>query len=119
MDDENEKSNLGSMGQGPHQGHSWEEKCKSENEESDPFSELTDMETEAGCKEQCPQTLPPSPQQKLDTLCQVPKGVNGPAAPGEASVATSSPTCAPEQEGAPSKDEVSVHALEDSQQGLD
>ena len=84
--DENEQSDLGSMGQGPHQGRSWEERCKSENEESDPFSELMDMETEAGCKEQCPHTLPPSPQQKLDTLCQVPKGVNGPAALGEATV---------------------------------
>ena len=58
-------------------------------------------------------------QQELETLCQVPIGVNGLAALEEATVDTSSPTPTPEQEGVPSEDEVSVHTLEDSQQGLD
>ena len=52
VDDEDEQSDTVSTGQGPHQGHSWGEKCESENEESDPFSKLTDTETEAGCEEE-------------------------------------------------------------------
>ena len=82
--------------------------------------------TEVGCKEKLPQTLLPSPQQKLETSCQVPEtlhqaplGVNGPATPGKATVATSSHTPTPEQEGVPSEDEVLVHTPEDLQQGLD
>ena len=118
-DDEDKQSDSGSMGQGLRRGHSWGERCESENKESDPFSKLTDTETEEGCEEEFLQTLPPSPWQKLETLCQVSLGVNGPATLGEAAVATSSPVPTPEQEGVPSEDEVSVHAPEDSQQGLD
>ena len=110
---------MGSTGQGPHRGHSWGERCESENKESDPFSKLTDTETEVGFKEGFLQTPLLSPWQKLETSCQVPIGVNGPAALGEATVATSSPMPTTEQEGVPSEDEVSVHTLEDSQQGLD
>ena len=44
-DDEGEQSDSGSVGQGLCQDHSWVERCESENEESDLFSELTDMET--------------------------------------------------------------------------
>ena len=118
-DDEDKQSDLGCMGQGPHQGHSWEERCMSENEESDPFSELTDTETEVVCEKEFLQTPPPSPWHKLETSHQVSLGVIGPATPGEAAVATSSPVPAPEQEGVPSEDEVSVHSPEDSQKGLD
>ena len=70
------------------------------------------------CKEEFLQTPLPSPWQKLETSCQVPPGVNGPATRSEAAVATNSPEPAPEQEGAPSEDKVLVHAPEDSQQGL-
>ena len=115
VDDEDEQSDLGSMGQGPHRGCSWEERCKSENEESNPFSKLTDTETKVGCEEEFLQTLPPSPWQKLETSHHVPIGVNRPATPGEATVATSSPTPIPEQDGSLSEDEASVHTLEDSQ----
>ena len=76
-----------------------------------------DMETRVGCEEEFLQTLPPSLQQKLETSCQVPIGVNGPATLGEATVSMSSPMPAPEQEGTPSEDEVSCP--KDSQQGLD
>ena len=65
------------------------------------------------------QTLLPSQQQKLETSHQAPLGVDGPAALGKAAVGTSSPMPTHEQEGVPSEDEVSVHNLKDSQQGLD
>ena len=37
VDDEDQQSDLGSMGQGPHRGCSWGERCESENKESVPF----------------------------------------------------------------------------------
>ena len=118
-DNEDKQSDSGSTGQGPHRGHSWGDRCESAIKESDPFSELTDTEAEAGCEEELLQTPLPSLQQKPESLCQAPQEVNGPATPGEAAVATSSPVLTHEQEGAPSEDKVLVHAQEDSQQGLD
>ena len=78
-----------------------------------------DTETKAGCEEEFLQTPLTSPQQKLETWCQAPLGVNGLATLGEAAVAPSSPTPAPEQEEVPSEHKMLVHAPEDSQQGLD
>ena len=57
-----------------------------------------DTKTKAGCEEEFLETLPPS-LQKLETSCQVPLGVDGPAALGEAAVAISSPMPTHEQEG--------------------